>query len=184
MARPISTDFLDLPQVPKHSPHAVSSTSGGVGGGGGEGFDRWWVDAPMSYLLAKAIRSAALAAGWHTANTRYNHAQDAKRDLGEFKVSVGIIREDRSMPPGAVDHLEELMLANAWHAANTRKGYKADAEEDQRNMAVHQGRFEEAGRALGAEVGPCVTSSLVLKFTETGDRSKTWRRRRRGLMGS
>jgi len=46
------------------------------------------LDAPVSYAVAKSVRSLCMAAGWHTANVRAGFDKDAQRDMKEFKAAL------------------------------------------------------------------------------------------------
>jgi hypothetical protein len=46
------------------------------------------LDAPVSYALAKSVRSLCMAAAWHTANVRAGFDRDAQRDMRELKAAV------------------------------------------------------------------------------------------------
>ena len=77
----------------------------------------------ISGTIANKMKDMFVAAGWYTANTRWNYRSDAHRDRTRVNNLYKDISNSGEVSSSLLSDIMKMSWAAAWHCANTQVGY-------------------------------------------------------------
>jgi len=80
--------------------------------------------------VAEDMKNCALAASWHTANTRFQHEAASHKERFNETAASFTEKTDGKLSASTCDSIKWMFWYAAWHTANTRIGYTGDAAKD------------------------------------------------------